>query len=104
MQKKSAKDLAFDKERMNYRREINDLSSQLLKKDKLIDELNEMLRLNETRLLELQDWIERLLGYVDLSEDEMRKIIEKDKYEAEFFERVTNSFNVFSRFRDFYSG
>lgn len=82
MKKMSAKDIAFEKERAKYCKEIraleHDISSlrvAVMQKD---NELN-LLR-NELELK--SDWIRRLLEYTELSEDDMRAIIDREKNKA----------------------
>lgn len=96
--KKSAKDLAFDKERAKYNKQIRELESQLKKKDgELVIQKEAVEKLND-EIIQLKDWIERLLEYTELSEDEMRAIVDKDKKSAEMTERISDMFSVFSRF------
>ena len=95
--KKSAKDLAFDKERARYNKQIRELESQLKEKEKIIESQNKQIESTSTELYELRDWVERLLKYTELSEEEMQRIIDKDKNSAELIERMSNVSGVFSR-------
>ena len=49
-------------------------------------------------LVEKDEWIRRLLEYMDMSEEDMRKIIQKDKTMAEAAERLSDINNMVSRF------
>ena len=49
-------------------------------------------------LAEKDEWIRRLLEYMDMSEEDMRKIIQKDKTMAEAAERLSDINKVVSRF------
>lgn len=49
-------------------------------------------------LQEKDEWIRRLLEYMDMSEEDMRKIIQKDKIMAEVSERLSDMNNMVSRF------
>lgn len=49
-------------------------------------------------LQEKDEWIRRLLEYMDMSEEDMRKIIQKDKIMAETAERLSDMNNMVSRF------
>lgn len=79
--KKSAKDYAFDRERAKYRGQIRNLQYQLADSEKNIDLLSNELLQKEEEIREKDDWIRRLLEYMDLSEEEMRSLIEKEKKE-----------------------
>ena len=95
---KSAKDLAFDKERTKYRKEIRELGSQLIKQRIDIDKLKQDVDRKDMELAEKDEWIRRLLEYMDMSEEDMRKIIQKDKITAETLERLSDMNNMVSRF------
>ena len=95
---KSAKDLAFDKERTKYRKEIWELGSQLIKQRIDIDKLKQDVDRKDMELAEKDEWIRRLLEYMDMSEEDMRKIIQKDKTMAEAAERLSDINNMISRF------
>ena len=81
--KKSAKDIAFEKERAKYRGQIRELEREIkdIKIEKL--QLKEQLSELEQEIENLKNWIERLLEYTELSEEDMKKIIMKDKLNAE---------------------
>lgn len=95
---RSAKDLAFDKERAKYRKEIRELSSQVIKQRIDIDKLKQDIHRKDMELVEKDDWIRRLLEYMDVSEEDMRKIIQKDKTIAEVTERLSDINKLVSRF------
>ena len=86
MPSKSAKDLAFEKERAKYRKQIRELESVIDERDVTIRELNDQLLQAEGKCSELQDWINRLLEYTEMSEEDMRNIIQKEKDTAELME------------------
>ena len=98
MKNKSAKDLAFDKERAKYRKEIRELSSELIKQRIDTDRLKQDIDRKDMELTEKDEWIRRLLEYMDMSEEDMRKIIQKDKTMAEAAERLSDINNMVSRF------
>lgn len=95
---RSAKDLAFDKERAKYRKEIRELSSQVIKQRIDIDNLKQDVDRKDMELVEKDDWIRRLLEYMDMSEEDIRKIIQKDKTMAEVTERLSDIDKLVSRF------
>ena len=98
MKTKSAKDLAFDKERTKYRKEIRELSSLVIKQRIDIDKLKQDIDRKDMELVEKDGWIRRLLEYMDMSEEDMRKIIQKDKTMAEAAERLSDINKMVSRF------
>ena len=95
---KSAKDLAFDKERAKYRKEIRELSSQVTKQRTDIDNLKQDIKRKDIELAEKDDWIRRLLEYMDISEEDMGKIIQKDKTMSEVAERLSDINKMVSKF------
>lgn len=95
---KSAKDLAFDKERAKYRKEIRELNSLVSKQNINIDRLKQDIDRKDMELVEKDEWICRLLEYMDMSEEDMQKIIQKDKTMAEAAERLSDINKVVSRF------
>lgn len=100
--KKSAKDLAFDKERAKYNKRIRELESQLKEKDKVIASQNESIEMRSEELYRLRDWVRRLLEYTELSEDDMKKLIDKEKKSAEIVEHMSNMTKMFSKFSGIY--
>lgn len=75
--KKSAKDIAFDKERAVFRKQIRELE---------IRELRNLISQKETEMAEKDDWIRRLLDYTELSEDDLKKFIENEKIKAHIYD------------------
>lgn len=98
MSNKSAKDIAFEKERARYRKQIRELGSQIVKQRIDIDKLKEEIEQKNMDIAEKDEWIHRLLEYMDMSEDDMRKIIQKDKTMAETAERLSDIDKMVSRF------
>lgn len=95
---KSAKDIAFDKERAKYRKEIRELNSLVSKQNINIDRLKQDIDRKDMELVEKDEWIRRLLEYMDMSEEDMRKIIQKDKTMSEAAERLSDINKMVSRF------
>lgn len=75
MKNKSAKDIAFDKERRKFQKRIRELEEQLAERDNEILNLKEQLSESEIK----DDWIERLLEYTEMSKEDLKAMIEKDK-------------------------
>lgn len=99
--KKSAKDIAFDKERTKFRSEIRNLTDCLNNKKKQIDALNETIREKDIVISQQKEWIDRLLEYMELSEDDMKQLIEKDKKTAEIVDNFASLQRIFGRFGSF---
>lgn len=76
---KSKKDIAFDKERAKYRHEINDLQRTISKQLAEISHLSKRISELEESIRQKDEWVHRLLEYTELSEEDMRKQIQKDK-------------------------
>lgn len=96
--KKSAKDIAFDKERAKFRKQIRELERENRSFASIVMDLNGMLQERDAKIDQLQDWIRRLLEYTELSEDDMRKIIQKDKDAIKVLEKLTDIEKVILRF------
>lgn len=77
--KKSAKDLAFDKERAKYRHEIADLQREVKENLREIEVLNQKIAELEESIREKDEWINRLLEYTELTEEDMKNQIQKDR-------------------------
>lgn len=96
--KKSAKDIAFDKERNKFRFEIRKLQDEVNNKNTKISELKLALSKKENEIIEKDDWIQRLLKYMDLSEEDLKKFIEKEKIECTIIRNIHDLSKLFSRF------
>lgn len=99
--KKSAKDIAFDKEKTKFRKEIRQLTDCLNDKQKQIDGLNEAIRETNILISQQKEWIERLLEYTELSEEDMKKLLQKEKTTAEIMENFASMQRIFGRFGNF---
>ena len=94
MSNKSAKDLAFDKERAKYRQQINELERKVRKTEiEKLEMENELLKTRQ-KCSELQDWIDRLLEYTEMSEEDMKTFIEKERQSSEVMEHLDNFLNI----------
>lgn len=98
MKEKSKKDLAFDKERAKYRHQIRELEIQLRQKDIDIREKEERVIEVERKNAELQDWIDRLLEYTEMSKEDLKMLVEGEKTKTEVAERLNAMFKVTSLF------
>lgn len=93
-QNKSAKDIAFDKERKKFRKEIRNLQYQIMDLDNQIKELNEVIFERENELQQQAEWIDRLLEYTEISKEDLQKLIEIEKDKAEIRERVSTTLGI----------
>lgn len=96
--KKSAKDIAFANERNKFRSEIRKLQDEVNNKNTEISDLKLALSKKETEITEKDDWIQRLLKYMDLSEEDLKKFIEKEKMECTVIRNIHGLSKLFSRF------
>ena len=95
---KSAKDIAFEKERVKFRQEIRELERQLKLKEAEVIHLNETISNKENEIYQLEDWVRRLLEYTELSQEDMQNIIAKDKLSAELAQHMNAVSSVFNKF------
>lgn len=99
--KKSAKDMAFEKERAKFRQQIRELEREV-KEEKINSwKLNELIETKDKEIDELKDWIYRLLEYMDLSEEEMRKIIKSEKAKADLILNMSRMSGLFGKYLHF---
>lgn len=99
--KKSAKDMAFEKERAKFRQRIRELEREV-KEEKINSwKLNELIEAKDKEIDELKDWISRLLEYMVLSEEEMRKIIKSEKAKADLILNMSGMSSLFGKYLHF---
>ena len=79
MKNKSAKDLAFEKERQQLRKQKREAEEHAAAKDITIKELTDRITELEATNNQKDEWIERLLQYTELSKEDLQTAIEKDK-------------------------
>lgn len=96
--KKSAKDIAFDKERATFRKQIRELEREVSNKDLEIRKLKEVISQKETEITGKDDWIRRLLEYMDLSKDDLKRFIENEKAKADIRDRFSTVDKIFSKY------
>lgn len=98
-QSKSAKDIAFDKEREKFRSEIRHLKHVIEYRDKQIEELGKTVCQREEELFRLNEWIERLLEYTEIPKEDLKKLIESEKEKAEVREKFSTIFSSLGMYR-----
>lgn len=91
---KSAKDLAFDKERYKYRHEIRELQREIKENLCEIEVLNQRISELEESIRQKDDWIFRLLKYTELSEEDMKSQIQKDRNVSEVISHMEEMNNI----------
>lgn len=74
MKQLSKKDIAFEKERVKFRQEIRNLTKENKDKEETLNNLLQENKKLENKIEEQKDWIERLLDYCNLSEDEFKRM------------------------------
>ena len=98
---KTAKDLAFDRERAKFGMQIKNLESKLSQKNNEVLELQKQIKTMELERDQLKDWVERLLEYTEISEDDIKTIVQKDLESAKAISMLTGLLK-FSGFGSYY--
>ena len=93
-QQKSAKDIAFEKERAKFRSKIRNLQYQIMDMDNKIKELNEVISDRENELRQQAEWIDRLLEYTEISKEDLQSLIESERDKAEIRERISTTLGI----------
>lgn len=98
MEKKSAKDLAFEKERVKYRKKIHELESCIKQKDIEISHLTSKIIRLESDNNSLKMWVDRLLDYCNMTPEELKNLIESESNKKEMYERFNSFLNMVDNF------
>lgn len=96
--KKSAKDLAFERERAKLREEIRELERENASLSLTLTERNVDIQKAEEEIRQLKDWVQRLLEYMDMPEEEMRKRIENERVKDKMLDTLGEFGQIFRRF------
>lgn len=91
---KSKKDLAFDKERAKYRHEISNLRREIKENLREIEVLKQKILELEESIRQKDEWIRRLLEYTELTEEDMRNKIQKDRSVSEVINHMQEMNNM----------
>ena len=86
--KKSAKDLAFDKERAKLLKVINNCNDLINLKNHEIDSLKRDVDVLKSECERLHDWVDRLLEFMDMSQYDLIRLIETSKKASDFLETM----------------
>ena len=97
---KSAKDIAFDKERHRLCSEIKGLEALVAQRDRQLLELQEIIHQKDAELTEAKDWIERLLEYTEIPKEDMQLLLSSEKDKAEIQERLKTSLGILAMLGD----
>lgn len=92
----SAKDIAFEKERAKYRKKIRELERDIADLQLAVMRKDNELNIFRSKLTEKEDWIRRLLEYTELSEEDMKAIIDKEKSVATVIKKFGELSSVMS--------
>lgn len=95
---KSSKDLAFDKERAKYRHEISNLQREIKENLHKIEVLNRKIFELEESIRQKDEWIKRLLEYTELSEEDIKIQIKKDRNMSELINHMQEMNNMIWQF------
>ena len=91
MRQKSAKDMAFEKEKGKLRSQIRELSNCLDKKEKQLEELNAVINKKDEIIRNQEEWINRLLEYTEISKEDMKILMENEKNKAKIQEKIKST-------------
>ena len=91
MSNKSAKDMAFERERTKILKQKRELEEHIKDKDKTIKSLMDKISELESVIRQKDEWIERLLEYTELTKEDLIIVIEKDKSMAKT-EKILETF------------
>lgn len=72
----TAKDLAFERERMTWKRKFR---AERENREKELEDLKRQLEEKDDLLRSKDDWIERLLEYTELDRDDIAEVVERQK-------------------------
>lgn len=98
MNNKSAKDIAFERERMKLQRQKREAEEQIRDRDKTIKSLMDKISELENVVVQKDEWIERLLEYTELTKEDLKIKIEKDKASAEALKTFNSLMGLCGRF------
>lgn len=87
------KDKKFQEERIKFRQTLRELEKEVNFKNKKIDELKIENTELESKIRELQEWIDRLLEFTELSKEQINDMIQTDKI-IKKYEEMGSVFNA----------
>lgn len=93
----SAKDLAFEKERYQFRHRIREKDQAYKQLQQELSDVRSQISELESKIAEQNDWIERLLAYMDLTPEEFQKLKDHISVEDEIYSHIMSAFRPFFR-------
>ena len=69
----------FEGKRIEYEKKLKALNARISEQNKIISEQEEKIRMISSDNEQLNDWVERLLEYTELSKEDIKEACEKDK-------------------------
>lgn len=88
MNKKSAKDIAFERERVKFRQEIKSLKSEIRNQQKQISEYKYQIEEYASEVRSQADWIERLLEFMDVPEKDLKMLVEQTRSKVDLIDKI----------------
>ena len=88
MRKKSAKDIAFERERVKFRQEIKSLKSEIRNQQKQISEYKYQIEEYASEVRSQADWIERLLEFMDVPEEDLKILVKQTRDKADLIDKI----------------
>ena len=95
--KLSAKDLAFEKERVKFRQKINELEIKIKAQEQSINLAMAKAHKAESELAIYKDWVERLLDYCNMTPQELETLLANEKRKNELAERLDGFLKILDR-------
>ena len=92
---KSAKDIAFERERAKYKKRIKELEASIEESNRLLRQKESEIDSLQVKVAEKEDWIRRLLEYTELSEEDMKSFLAKEKNMASIVNHIATSEHAF---------
>lgn len=87
----------FDKKRVEYEKKIKTLTARVSEQNKIIAENQEQISTLVMENQRLNEWVERLLEYTELSKEDIKAACEKDK-------RMVGALSTLGMFSDILGG
>lgn len=98
MKNMSAKDKAFEKERVKYRHQIRDLEYTISDKNKEILQNRETINEMERKISQLEEDNKKLMKLMDMDEDKLRMLLQNQEGLSNFltvFKHISSVSNIY---------